>query len=141
MSEAHHRKTDRVERWIDLSSPSAEVWAEVGRFADIDAWHPDVKVSDRVEIDGDVHRHLTLTNDAMLLEKLEATGDDYYRYSIVDGPLPVENYLATFTCFEREEGGARVFWSASFDSEDPRADEYVASIFETGLEALRDRFS
>lgn len=137
----HHRKTDRVERWVDLSAPAQEVWGLIGDFAGFDRWYPGVDRVERLELEGEVHRHITLPNGALFLEKLEAQGDDYYRYSIAEGPLPVENYLATLTCFPLEEGGCRVYWSASFDSDSRKADEIVASIFETGLEALRDRYS
>ena len=137
----HHRKTDRVERWIDLDVPAERVWALIGDFLAFGDWYPGTEKVEKAEIDGELHRHITLPNGAMFLEKLEEQGDDYYRYSIAEGPLPVENYLATLTCFDREEGGCRVYWSASFDSDSRKADEIVASIFETGLETLRDRFA
>ena len=139
MSE-HHRKTDRIERWIDLPVAAHEVWSVIGPFGELDAWHPGAHGCELVNLEGGVHRHITLGDGALLLEKLEESGERWYRYSLVEGPLPVENYLATLTCFDREEGGCRVFWSASFDSEDPSADDIIAGIFMTGMEALQKRF-
>ena len=133
----HH--TDRVERWTDLAAPAAEVWAAVGDFGALADWHPAVDKCEIVEIEGETHRHLTLADGELLLEKLIETGDDFYRYEIVEGPLPVEDYRSTFTVFPRGEG-CRVFWSSTFDSEDPQADEIVAGIYELGLEAIRERF-
>lgn len=138
MSE-HHAKTDRVERWTDLPAKAADVWAVIGGFAAFD-WYPGPEKCEPVEIEGALHRHITLANGAVFLERLEEEGDHFHRYSIIEGPLPVSNYLATLTCFDREEGGCRVYWSASFDSENPKADEYVARVFENGLEALNARF-
>ena len=136
MTEQH---TDRVERWVDISAPAEKVWAEVGDFAAIADWHPAVDKCEIVEIEGETHRHLTLADGELLLERLEEEGEHFYRYAIVEGPLPVEDYLSTFTVFRRPEG-CRVFWSSTFDSEDPMADEMVAGIYEIGLDAIRRRF-
>lgn len=134
-----HDARDRVERWIDLTADAAEVWKAVGDFGSIAEWHPAVEKCELVELDGARHRHLTLADGALLLERLEEEGDHHYRYSIVEGPLPVENYLSTITCFA-EEGGCRVFWSSTFDPLAPDADKVVAGVYEAGLEAIRERF-
>lgn len=139
----HHHKTDRVERWLDLPVPAAEVWALIGDFFRLDLWHPGVESSEKVELEGELYRHVRAKGGATFLEKLEAQDDRMQRYSIAESGLPVENYLATLTCFDREEPGAegcRVYWSASFDSDHPEADEIIAGIFESGLRGLRDRF-
>ena len=96
-----------------------------------------------MELEGELYRHVRAKGGATFLEKLEAQDDRVQRYSIAESGLPVENYLATLTCFDREEPGAegcRVYWSASFDSDHPEADEIIAGIFESGLRGLRDRF-
>lgn len=141
MTAEHHAKTDRVERWIDLSVPASEVWAVIGDFTAFGDWYPDIESCERVELEGDVYRHIKTSRGIMFIEKLEETGEDFHRYSIADGPLPVENYLATLTCFDRKEGGCRVYWSAAYDAEDgAEVDPIVARIFETGLEAIQARF-
>lgn len=134
------RGRDRVERWVDLKGGSPrEVWEEIGQFSAIEDWHPAVTSCELVELGGELHRHLTLADGEMLLERFVEAGDDFYRYEIVEGPLPVEEYRATFTCFDHE-GVTRIFWSATFEAEGHEADEIVAGIFEAGLAALRDRF-
>ncbi len=135
-----HEPKDRVERWLDLDADPAAVWAVIGDFGALADWHPAVEKCELVTIDGDVHRHLTLIDGALLLERLEETGDDFYRYSIVEGPLPVADYLSTLTCFAHE-GGCRVFWSSTFEPLTPDADQVIAGIYEAGLASLRDRFS
>ncbi len=136
----HHKKTDRVERWLDLSVPVETVWAVIGDFCDLKSWVPGVESCERVEIGGDVHRHVKATSGALFLERLVEEGPHLHRYTIEEGALPVENYLATLTVFPHENG-CRVWWSASFDSENPEADAMVAGIFEGGLRALDKRFA
>ena len=139
---SHHHKTDRVERWIDLPVPAATVWETIGDFYRLDLWHPGVESCERVELEDEPYRHVRARGGALHLEKLVENGTDgerVQRYTSAESALPVQNYLATLTCFD-EGTGCRVFWSASFDSEDPRADAIIAGIFETGLAALQDRF-
>lgn len=47
------------------------------------------------------------------LESLDAEGRSL-TYSIVEGPLPTQNYLATITVSE-QGSGCRVDWTATFD--------------------------
>ncbi|MEO0681423.1 MAG: SRPBCC family protein [Pseudomonadota bacterium] len=133
------RGRDRVERWVDIQGSPREVWEEVGQFSAIEDWHPGVQECELVELDGQFHRHLSLADGEMLLERFVEAGDDFYRYEIVEGPLPVEDYVATFTVSDHE-GLTRIFWSATFEADGHEADEIVAAMFETGLAALRDRF-
>ena len=137
MSEETHR--DRVERWIDLPAKAEAVWAEIGPFGAIGDWHPWVESCHVMEVEGETHRHLTLVDGEHVLERLTEHGPHHHRYEILEGPLPVENYRATLTCFE-EPGGCRVFWSSTFDAEDPAADQTIAALYEAGLKALQDRF-
>lgn len=137
MSEEPHR--DRVERWVDLPAKAETVWAHIGPFGSVADWHPAVEHCKLLEVEGETHRHLTLADEAHLLERLTEHGPHHYRYELLEGHLPVENYRATLTCFA-EAGGCRVFWSATFDADDPSVDAIVAGIFESGLAALRDRY-
>ena len=135
-----HQQRDRVERWIDLPASAAEVWAVIGDFGGVAAWHPAIDASEVVEIEGETYRHLTLSDGEKMLERLVSAEPRACRYEIAEGPLPVENYRSTLTVFDRPEGGCRVFWSSTFEADDPHADDLVAGIYEAGLSALRDRF-
>lgn len=131
---------DRVERWADFSASPEEIWHIVGKFAEIDTWHPAVEKCEAVSIGGEPHRHITIAGGGgMLLEKLISNDDMTQRYEIVEGPLPVENYRSTLTVFAHE-GGARVFWSSSYEPTDPEADAIVAGIYEAGLQGLQEKF-
>lgn len=139
MSEEHPHHS-RVQAWVDLPRPADEVWAVIGPFAAIAEWHPSVASAEIVEIDGDIHRHLRLVDDELILERLIAEEPRLYRYEMVETPLPVENYHATFACTPHE-GGCRVFWTAVFDPLDPRAEEMIRTIQDLGLEGIRASFA
>lgn len=130
---------DRVERWVDLPAKAEEVWAVIGPFGSLADWHPLITSCEVVEIDGDTHRHVTLRDGELLLEKLVEAKPHTLRYELVDGPIPVSDYRATLTCFP-EGDGCRVYWSSTYEAEDPRVDELVAGLYEAGLQALAERF-
>jgi len=134
-----HEGYDRLRRMVELPAAAETVWAEIGDFGAIADWHPLIAKAEVVEIDGDIHRHLTTTDGDLILERLTGTGELTYSYEIIDGPLPVAGYRAVFSCVPEGEG-CHIFWSAHFEALDPSADEIVAAIYEAGLRAIRDRF-
>jgi hypothetical protein len=134
-----HAIRDRIQRWVSLPVPPEKVWAEIGGFGDIAAWHPGIDSAELVEIDGDVHRHLKMSDGGLLLEWLIETGPHHYSYEMADGPLPLADHRATLSCVA-EAGGCHVFWSAVFVPTDSSADDIVAGFYEEGLRALRERY-
>lgn len=130
---------DRIQRWVSLPLPPEKVWAEVGGFGDIAAWHPRIVSAEVFDIEGEVHRHLTLDDGGLFLERLVETGPHHYTYEIVECPLPLADHRATLSCVA-EEGGCHMFWSAIFEPTDPSADEIVSGFYEEGLRALRERY-
>ena len=135
----NHAIRDRIQRWVSLPHPPEKIWAEIGDFGGMDDWHPGIASTEVVDIEGETHRHLTLDNGELLLERLVETGPLYYTYEIVDAPLPLANHRATLSCVP-EAGGCHVFWSAVFEPTDPSADEIVSGFYEEGLRALRERY-
>lgn len=134
-----HETRDRIQRWVSLPHPPDKIWAAHGGFGDLADWHPGVESTELVEIEGIVHRHLTLSNGGLLLERLLDTGPHHYSYEMVEGPLPLTDHRATLSCVA-EEGGCHMFWSAVFEPIDPSADKIVAGFFEQGLRALRELY-
>ena len=131
--------TTSVRRSVDLAASPREVWAVVGDFQALDAWHPAIAASRR-EAAGDLeYRHLTTTDGAEITEQLLEQGPHHYRYRINSGPLPVEHYEARVEVDSRD-GGSRVIWSSSFTPTAPNAEEVIAGIYEAGLDALKARF-
>lgn len=130
---------DRVQRWVELPKPAAQVWAEIGGLTTIADWHPAIASAETVEIEGETHRHLRTTEGELMTERLVDSGPHHYSFEIVESHWPVVGYRSTLSCVA-EGTGCRVFWSAIFEPLDPMADDLVAAFFEAGLRSLRDRY-
>ena len=81
-----------------------------------------------------------------MVEKLEAHDDEgmSQTYSIVDGPLPVANYMSTIRVVPETDMSCRVKWKGNFEASgapDEAAQKVVRGIYTAGLSALADRFN
>lgn len=130
---------DRIQRWVSLPEAPGKIWAEIGGFGDMAAWHPGITSVEVFKIEGEVHRHVTMRDSGLLLERLVETGPLHYTYELIDGHLPLANHRATLSCVA-EAGGCHVFWSAVFEPTDPSADDILVGFYEEGLRALRERY-
>lgn len=125
----------KVQRYIEFSAPSADVWNLVGDFCDIDDWHPAVQGCVLKVIDGKLHRILTLADGGEIVEKRIAVEPGIsYTYAIVSSPLPVEKYVATLSV--QPGNPNQIAWSGRFKSDDPNAEQIIAGIYEAGLAAI-----
>lgn len=130
-----------------INLPVDTVWAYARDFNGHDKWHPfiaeshveDGKPSDQV---GCV-RNFTLGNGGHLRERLLSFSDleRSFTYNIIVSPMPIQNYVATFTCTPITEGNATfVEWSAEFDvapQDEAQIKEQVGrSTFAAGIAAL-----
>ncbi len=126
-----------------LAVPAAQVWGVIGGFNALPDWHPGIEKS---ELEGGgTMRRLTVPGVGTIVERLEHSDDDErtYTYSIVEGPLPVSNYISTVRVTEDDDGkGCTVEWSSKFDAEGPEADALAAigGVYEAGLENLKKMF-
>lgn len=130
---------------IDL--PVDKVWSYARDFNGHHKWHPliaesnieDGLPSDRV---GCV-RNFSLADGGRLRERLLSFSDleRSFTYSIIESPLPVRNYVATFSCKPVTEGDRTfVEWRADFDvaeADEARMKEQVGGkTFAVGIAAL-----
>jgi hypothetical protein len=130
---------------IDL--PVAKVWAYARDFNGHHEWHPLIaeshieagKPSDQV---GCV-RNFKLADGGHLRESLLSFSDldRTFTYDIVVSPMPIRNYVATFSCKPVTEGNRTfVEWKAEFDvapEDEARIKEQVGrKTFAVGIEAL-----
>ena len=90
-------------------------------------------------------RNFNLKDDGgNIREQLLAHSDieHYTTYSILESPMPVENYVATIKCSEITDGN-RTFWEweSRFDTPAGRQDELGTlvgeGIYQAGFEAIR----
>ena len=113
---------------LDFSSSVDTVWKELADYGGIGAWAPGVASCKLVGSGVGAVRHVEMPGGAVMEERLEALDDatTTLSYSIIGGPLPVENYLATIKV-SANGSGSRVDWGATFDAPDGVPADAIAS--------------
>ncbi len=134
-----------------INAPAAKVWERIRDFNALPRWHPRIRES-RIE-NGEPSdkigcvRAFTLQNGDALREKLLGLSDYdmFCTYAILDGPMPLTNYIANLRLTPITDGD-RTFaeWTAEFDCEDEVADDLVngigTNVFQGGFDALKRHF-
>lgn len=118
------------------------LWQAVGSFSAIGQWHPLVEV---LKSDGDGKgstRQLRLANGAVLQERLEevSPGERLHRYSLLQGPLPIRDYVAEIRVKDNGDGTSTVEWSSDFTvTQGPEADiaKSIQDLYQAGLDNLK----
>lgn len=128
-----------VSRTLRLAAPLDEVWAAIGGFQQLADWHPAVATCTKEMRDGKECRVLGLEGGGEIVEQLTDLEGGSYSYTILSGPLPVENYMAILSVGQTAED-TLVNWSASFSGTSDDAGDVIAGIFEAGFGALEKRF-
>ncbi len=136
----------KVEMATELPVPAQRVWDLIGGFHTLADWHPAVEKSESEKEGTTTLRRLYLAGGGTLLERLEAVDDNQrvLRYSIVESPLPVGDYLATLRVRDRDDGAScTVEWSSEFEpvgAPEPDAVKVIEGIYQAGLENLKRIF-
>jgi len=154
-AQAHGPVRLKMEMSETLDATPDEVWAEIGRFDDID-WLPGVTRTELTSADAttpDVSTrvlHLEGEGNPTITEQLTRWQPEKrcYSYMITQvdvAVLPVTNYASTL-CVNDEGGKARVVWKAGFyrgypnndppaELNDEAATAAVPGIYRAGLDA------
>jgi hypothetical protein len=116
----------------------AAVWAKIGNFCGIANWHPAIAKC-TLSADGKI-RTLDVKGGGVIHEKQEMRDDATrsYSYSIIDGPLPVANYLSTISV-AADGAGSKLTWTGKYDAKgasDADAKKVIDGIYQSGLDAL-----
>ena len=124
----------------EFSASAEQTWNLIGGFNALSDWHPAVEQS-QLEADGSI-RKVTLGDGTTIFEKLEHHSEESRecRYSIVESPLPVVNYLATLKVSALGEG-SQVEWSGQFEPSGVSESEAVGlveGIYRDGLDNLKE---
>jgi hypothetical protein len=132
-----------VRQVAKVSGADKDVWAKVGPFCAIKDWHPALAGCEETKEGDATFRTLTLKDGAKIKEKLTGTTETGYTYQIIDGPLPVKDYFASFSARADgdEPGKTIVVWSASFAAKgkpDSEARGVIEGIFKDGLRSISD---
>ena len=128
-----------------VNAPADQVWKVVGDFNGLGKFVAAVADS---TVDGTgvgAKRTLTLQDGAQLVEQLESLDDAgmTLEYSIVSGPLPVENYLSRVEIKELALRECEIRWSSTFDPKgvtEKEAEETIQGIYTMGFNGLKKLF-
>ncbi|MET0124902.1 SRPBCC family protein [Pseudomonas caspiana] len=128
---------------IRVPASADQVWQLVGGFLSLPDWLPFIVSSESSE--GGRVRTLTTADGAVIVEKLQTfdEANRTYSYSIVEGPFPVTNYLATLVVAAAGDQETIVTWSGSFTPDgisDAEAEALFQEVYEGGLGALQANF-
>ena len=120
------------------------MWQLIGGFGSLPDWT--LGVTQTELSDGGRVRHLRNLNGQAIVEKLESYDFSArsYSYSIVRGPFPVADYLATLSVTPVGGTGSHVDWAATFTPIGGSAEEAQAifqEIFSAGLKGLETRYA
>ena len=119
-----------------------DLWAKVGGWCAIKEWHPAVAECEETKEGDDTFRTLTLKDGGKIKEKLLDEKPNFYRYEILESPLPVKNYQAQFalTPDDDDEDEINFAWSATFDADgktNKEAHDIIEGIFTAGLDNIK----
>ncbi len=124
-----------------VAAPADSVWGLLADFGGVARYSPGIE---RCEVRGEgvgAVRTLTLPGGSTLEERLESLDPAARRlsYSIVSGPIPVKNYLATIEV--REDGeGCRIDWGSRFEPvglDDDRARSLIEGVYRGAIAGVR----
>lgn len=124
---------------IEIAAPVESVWATLGDFNGLPAWLQFVR-SSRLSDDGRI-RHLEAMSGAIIVEALleHSASDTFYRYTIVEGPDPVSNYVATLSARQIDAGKTAVTWASHFEPRDAHQATSLVGHYEVLYRAGLDR--
>jgi len=154
---AHGPSPQKVEKEIIIKAEPAKVWALVKDFGGLHKWLPPVvstKLETKKDEDGKdaTFRLLTLKDGGTILERLKSSDDASMKlkYEIIEGVLPVNDYIATMAVKAGPGAGeSTVTWMARFyrkyklnppippGQDDQSAIDAVTGVFDAGLPNLK----
>ncbi|HEY0563252.1 MAG TPA: SRPBCC family protein [Methylophilus sp.] len=149
---AENAKTLTVNEEVAINAPAAKVWEKVSNFNDLGAWHPAVKTTEIIKGENNqlgAERLLTLQDGGTIKEKLLGYNakQHTFKYSIIEGVLPVSNYVSSVTVKATGKNTSLVIWNGTFKrkdlaatpaegQDDATAVKVITSVYRGGLDNL-----
>lgn len=124
-----------------IAASPAAVWELARDFGGVQRWSPEV-TSCTVDGDGIGAVRTILMQGMTICERLESLDEGARKlsYSIVEGPLPLKNYLATIEVSAATGGHAAIRWSSSFEANgmtDEQAVQLVEMVYRQGIAGFK----
>ncbi len=125
-----------------MKDEQTRLWTKFGGWCAIKDWHPAVASCEETTEGDTKFRILTLKDGGKIKEKLLDEKPNFYRYEIIESPLPVKNYQAQFalTPDDDDQDEINFAWSAVFDANgksDKEAQDVITGIFKAGLDNIK----
>ena len=139
-----------ITKTVQIDAPASAVWAEIRDFNSLNGWHPAVIRDEIVEGENNTVgtvRLLTLGDGGTIREKLLIWDDAGMNltYNIIEGVLPVRDYVATLKVERLTDKSSKVTWSGSFSAsagaDDQKASDTIRGIYDAGLDNLSKMMS
>lgn len=130
-----------VEVEQEIGASADRVWQLVRDFGGLKAWNPGIE-SVAVEGSGIGAVRTIKMGGISLKERLEHLDDvdRTFRYSIIEGPVPVRAYLATVKVAEAGPDRARITWGSRFEPQGASEADLVGlfeGVYKGGIAGLR----
>jgi mxaD protein len=142
-----------VTKTVTIDAPADKVWNAVKDFNGLNTWHPAIAKDEIVEGKNNTVgavRLLTLKDGGTIKEKLlgfNAAGHQF-KYSILEGVLPVSSYTSTVLVKSLGKGKSSVTWSGNFkrknvgdkpaaNENDKTATDTMGAVYQAGLDNLK----
>ena len=138
--------TASLTRSINVQGSPAAVWAAIGPFCSIAAWHPAI-ASCREDGKTPPTRILkTRAGDATFIERQLSRNETNhsYSYTFTSAPIPVTNYKSVLSVLPNGHRGSTVEWSGVYlpnPGMDQAAVKALSGIYESGLRSIKARLA
>lgn len=126
----------------ELNASADAVWELVSDFGGVLKWSA---MLESCEVEGEgvgSVRTLRMPGAPAIVERLESldAATRSFSYSIVEGPLPVEQYVATLKVSDRGADRCEVEWRSSFEPVGAPEEQVVGiirGVYEGGIKGIR----
>lgn len=128
-----------------INGSAQKVWDVVSNFSELDQFVEAVADCTTEGSGLGAVRTLTLADGGKVMEKLESLDLEQHllTYSIVESPMPIQNYTGTMQVDELEGGRSKFSWSSTFEAADGTEDdmkEALEGLYSLGVEGLKSKF-
>lgn len=138
--------TASITRSIKVQGSPDAVWAAIGPFCSIAAWHPAIASCSENGKVPPTRILKTRAGDATFIERQLSRNESKhsYSYTFTSAPIPVTNYKSTLRVLPNGHRGSTVTWSGLYmpnPGMDQAAAKALGGIYETGLRSIKARLA
>lgn len=128
-----------------IDAPAEKVWNLVNDFNGLDKFVEAVTESSIEGSGAGAVRTLTLQDGGKVKEKLESLDNDrrILTYSIVESPMPIQNYRGTMQVREISDNQSVFTWSSTFETAegaDEEMEKAMENLYSMGVKGLKSAF-